>query len=565
MLQRQESRVAVAGSLFLACAIASAQQTPTIPTPSELEGRRPEVQTDPSKIPAAPRQVPRRLGRQDADIRIDIARYAVNPEAPEALKSALAGLTGPFAGPGKTFADMADAAAEVTRFLQSELGYYLGYAYIPEQEPADGVIRIEVLEGRLDRVQLEWKEGLPVDKEVVESVLARLQPGAVLTVRDVERVIYLLNDLRGISIEFEVRPGKAPGTAILVAQPRAQSQISWRADLDNANARTLGRDRVTGNVSRYSPFGRGDTASATLVAAKGLAFGLGSYTSPVGSDGLRLGVSASAMKYQVDKQDFPVDIHGNATTASTFALYPLLRSRNLNLFLSGSLDGKWYDDSTGPTAVNKRVTNLNVGLTTDLRDALQGGGLNSFDIQLVAGQVQFDVEPATDAPEKNFAKLTGRMVRLQTLVAGSVQALASLRFQKAFQNLDVTEQFRAGGPDGVRAFPSGAVSGDNGMLLTAEFRFVLPAEWYAVAGGQAIATAFYDYAVVEARNKPPPGVTTGNRTSLGGIGIGLVWSAPQGWELRASLAKPTLGEKAISDTREKNQSVRFFFQLGKQF
>lgn len=565
MLQRQGPRLAVAGSMFLVCAIASAQQTPTIPTPSELEGRRPEAQTDPSKVPAAPRQVPRQLGRQDADIRIDIARYAVNPEAPEALKAALAELTGPFAGQGKTFADMADAAAEVTRFMQAELGYYLGYAYIPEQEPADGVIRIEVLEGRLDRVVLEWRDGLPVDKEVVQAYLDRLVPGAVLTVRDVERVVFLLNDLRGLSIEFEVRAGQAAGTAILVARPRAQQQTVWRADLDNANARTLGEIRLSGNVSRYSPFGRGDTASATLVAAEGLAFGLGSYTAPVGSDGLRLGVSASAMKYQVDKKRFPVNIRGTATTFSAFGLYPLVRSRNLNLFLSGSLDAKAYADSNLDTSVDKRVTNLNLGLTTDVRDAWGGGGLNSFDLQLVAGRIDWNVKPPTDAPADSFAKLTGRALRLQALVPGVVQGLASLRFQKAFHNLDTTEQFRAGGPDSVRALPSGTGIGDNGLLVTGELRFVVPAEWTALVGGQAIASVFYDHAVVDKRNEPVGGVTDGNRVTLAGGGIGLTWSSPQGWDLRASLARPTQGEDQITDTEERGRSIRFYVQLGKTF
>ncbi len=55
----------------------------------------------------------------------------------------------------------------MTRFLQRDLGYYLGYAYLPEQTPTDGVIRIAVLDGRLDRVMLNWAAGLPVDRAVV--------------------------------------------------------------------------------------------------------------------------------------------------------------------------------------------------------------------------------------------------------------------------------------------------------------------------------------------------------------------------------------------------------------
>ncbi|MFX8988270.1 hypothetical protein ABTN23_19515, partial [Acinetobacter baumannii] len=85
------------------------------------------------------------------------------------------------------------AAAEVTRYLQRELGYYLGYAYVPEQAPQGGVVRIAILEGRLDKVELIWRNNVPVNSAIVEAYLARLEPGSILKVRDVERVVFLVN------------------------------------------------------------------------------------------------------------------------------------------------------------------------------------------------------------------------------------------------------------------------------------------------------------------------------------------------------------------------------------
>ena len=52
-----------------------------------------------------------------------------------------------------------------------------------------GVVKLAVLEGRLDRVVLNWREGLPVDREVVQAYIDKLQPGTVLRVRDIERVV----------------------------------------------------------------------------------------------------------------------------------------------------------------------------------------------------------------------------------------------------------------------------------------------------------------------------------------------------------------------------------------
>ncbi len=163
----------------------AAQTPPQVPRASDLAPPR-TPQTDPARLPPQP-ALPRELGKPEDDVRLDVQRYEVAADAPAELREALPRLTARYTGPGRSFEDLASAAAEVTRFLQRDLGDYLGYAYLPEQAPEGGVVRIAVLEGRLDKIVLEWSEGLPVDRDVVENYLSRLVPGGVLKVRDVER------------------------------------------------------------------------------------------------------------------------------------------------------------------------------------------------------------------------------------------------------------------------------------------------------------------------------------------------------------------------------------------
>ena len=120
------------------------------------------------------------------------------------------------------------------------MGYYLGYAYLPEQTPADGVVRIAVLEGRLDEVILNWPDKMPVKRAVVEAYLARLKPGEILRVRDVERVVFLVNDLHGLTARFEVKAGRTPGTATLVVTPQPERRVVSRAEIDTAGSRYSG-------------------------------------------------------------------------------------------------------------------------------------------------------------------------------------------------------------------------------------------------------------------------------------------------------------------------------------
>jgi hemolysin activation/secretion protein len=539
--------------LLLPPAMAGAQATPpagTVPTPGELAPRpQPPAAVDLPR-PAPPRE----LGKPADDLRIDVQAFAVDDNAPAELKAALAGLTAPFTGTGRSFEDLANAAAEVTRFLQSRLGYYLGYAYIPEQRMSGGVVRIAVLEGRLDEVRLNWSDGLPVRREVVQAYLDALEPGSILKVRDVERVVFLINDLRGITAQVEVQAGSRPGTASLVVTPRADATWTARADLDANGSRYLGRFRLTGLATLNSPFGRGDGLTGNVLASTtgGLYFGLVNYTTPVGSSGLKLGGSLSAVRYQLDKDEFPLDLSGDAVTVSGFALYPVIRSRNLNFFSLLSLEHKQFSDKSAATVpVKKRSDTLAVGGNGDFRDSLLSGGVNTYEFSAIAGRLNFEVQQPGQDPA-NFAKLTGGFTRLQNLMTNRLLAYLSVRGQVGLKNLDTTEQFRLGGPDGVRAFAPGEGTGDSGVIGSLELRFLPPESVFGRIGRESVVSLFYDVGRVRFRKDPSAQLEQDedfvNTATLGGAGIAATWVRPGEFALRVSVASRTQG-RPRSDTQ----------------
>ena len=239
--------------------------------------------------------MPRELGKPSEELTIDVTAYGVDDSAPAPLRAALPGLTQRFTGSGRSYEDLVNAASAVTRFLQRELGYYLGYAYLPEQVPVNGVIRIAVLEGRLDEVILNWPDKMPVERSVVEAYLARLVPGEILRVRDVERIVFLVNDLRGLNARFEVKAGRTPGTASLVVSAQAEERLSTRVEVDSLGSRYSGVWRANVQAMVASPAGRGDGIVVTVLSSftRGLQFVLGGYTLPVGADGLKVGLSGS--------------------------------------------------------------------------------------------------------------------------------------------------------------------------------------------------------------------------------------------------------------------------------
>jgi hemolysin activation/secretion protein len=559
-------------------ALAQASQ-PVVPRAEDLAPRQ-VVPPSTATLPDAAQRVPREIAKPEDDVRIEIRRFELDATAPQALREQLATLTSDLVGPDKGFEDLSNARLRITRYLQGELGYYLGYAYVPEQDFRDGVVRIAVLEGRLDKVILRWPEkDLPVRREVVQGYLDRLKEGSVLLVRDVERVVFLVNDLRGMRARFEVQPGSRPGTASLVVTPEAESVWSARADADVNGSRFLGAVRLSGLAQWNSPFGRGDgiTANALVSTTRGLAFGLLGYTTPVGSDGIKLGATLSAVKYQLDKSIFPLDLNGTAVTTTAYGLYPVFRARNLNMFAVGTLEHKQYEDrqDAADSRSRKTVDTLSLGLTGDFRDAALGGGVNTYDAALVAGQLRYpDGRPGglEDAP--SFTKLTFGYSRLQDLLfiapslqdkhSGKVLAYVSLRGQLAFDNLDTTEQFRLGGPEGVRAFAPGEGTGDQGAVLSLEARLLPPESWFGRISNELVLSLFLDAGYVRYRHKLSannPG-NAPNTASFSGAGLGVSWVRPGEYALRLSVAAPLSGTPR-SDTRER--SARLYLLASKFF
>jgi hemolysin activation/secretion protein len=346
-----------------------------------------------------------------------------------ALRTALPGLTQRFTGPGRSYEDLVNAASAVTRFLQRELGYYLGYAYLPEQVPVNGVIRIAVLEGRLDEVILNWPAEMPVDRAVVEAYLARLVPGEILRVRDVERIVFLVNDLRGLTARFEVKAGRTPGTASLVVTAQAEERFSSRVEVDSYGSRYSGvwtRERAGDGREPRRARRRGGAQRAVVVHARhrvraGRLHAAGRLRWPQG------GLSGSYVRYKLDEDLLDgVNLSGDATTITAYGLYPVIRSRNLNLFGLASIDLKSFNDKQFGTSFKKKTTDLTLSLSGDARDDLLTGGVNTFEVIALHGKLDAEQQGGLNANPSSFTVARVYGSRLQNVLNNRLLAAGEL-------------------------------------------------------------------------------------------------------------------------------------------
>jgi hemolysin activation/secretion protein len=477
-----------------------------------------------------------------------------------------------FVGPDKTFDDLQSAVDAVSEYLQRE-GYVVGQAFLPEQKIDNGIVEIAVLEGRLGQVRVDMEPDVPVSRDMIEGLLTPLRPGTILHRNVVERSLFLVSDLRGLTVRSIVEPGSAPGTSNIVLKVSAGRRFDGTIEFDNHTSRFTGDYRLGGSVNINSPFRRGDLLSFRgLLGVPGggadLDFGRVSYLTPVGNYGTKIGAAYLRLNYRIGTELFEsAGLSGRSEVASIFGLHPIVRTRNLNLFGQASFDAREFVDNAqfGALKSERKSKVLGLSVVGDSRDAYLRGGINNFSVGYTAGDLNLETPNFAIADQipgigrftaGHYQRINFSASRLNTLFESTV-AFLSYSYQHASKNLDASEKIGLGGPNAVRAYGIGEATSDEAHLFTAEVRRTLPQPGFMP--GNLVGLVFFDWARGRV-NKDPLPLDTNNIRTVSGAGFGLTWTKQDDFLVRGTLAWRLTGSP-ISDPRD--TKPRLFFQLQK--
>jgi hemolysin activation/secretion protein len=478
-----------------------------------------------------------------------------------------------FIGPDKSFDDLQSAVDAVSEHLQRK-GYVVGQAFLPEQKIENGIVEIAVLEGRLGRVRVDMEPDVPVSRRMIEGLLSPLKPGTILHRDVVERSLFLVSDLRGLTVRSIVEPGGSPGTSDIVLKIAATRRVDGTAEFDNHVSRFTGDYRLGGSINFNSPLKRGDLLSFRgLLGLPGgnrdLDFGRVSYLTPVGNYGTKVGVAYLRLNYHIGTGLFDLlDLGGRSEVVSGFALHPIVRTRNFNLFGQASFDVRYFEDvaAAAGTGSQRRTHVGGFSLVGDTRDAHLRGGINNFSLGVTQGDLDLrsaNVFAADQAPTTGlrtaggYTRINFSASRLNTLAENTV-AYFSYGYQWASKNLDASEKIGLGGPTAVRAYAIGEATSDEAHLFTAEVRTNLPQPGFMP--GNLVGLAFFDWAHGRLNKNPLPPQTPSNIRTLSGVGVGVTWTKTDDFLVRGTLAWRLTGNP-ISEPDDKKP--RLFFQLQK--
>jgi len=447
----------------------------------------------------------------------------------------LAAVVEPFAGRTANFAELQAAAMKVAEAYRN--AGWVVRAFLPQQDVTDGTVTIEVVEAQLGEVLIEGSATRMSAERLEAFVKSAQAPGELLNAAGIDRGLLLINDLPGVSATGRLKAGALNAQTDLIVEAYDEPIVDGSLTVDNAGSRFTGEERLVVAANLNNRFGLGDRGEALVLHSDGSDYARLGYSLAMGNRGLRVGLNASHLSYDLVSPEFEaLDVDGTSTTFEITADYPLLRSRFKNLYLSLNGGNRSFDNEAGgTTTTDYDVRRAVAGLYGNMYDRFQGGGASNASIEVVQGYVDLDGSPnqAVDAlttdTAGSFTKMLVTLSRLQALT-DRVSLFGQLSGQWASKNLDSSEKFFLGGSQRVRAYPENEAGGSQGILANIEVRTQLPKNFTA--------TAFFDYGTVRVnKDNDIIGAVANNSLTLKGGGVALGWTADFGLNVRATLAR----------------------------
>lgn len=468
-----------------------------------------------------------------------------------------------------TIEQLDQIALAVTEYYR-ENGFILATAFVPEQEVTDGVIRLNVLEGRLGDVAVSNE--LIFSPETIKAAFNN-ELGEPVTEERIEGALRRINDLPGVRVRGSFSPGDNVGETRLTLGVLEEKAWSSSVILDNHGAETTGETRLYATTEWNNLLDRGHRFLAGVLRSEGpdsSLYGQLEYEMPFTRD--RRGTITAALstnEFSVTRLANLPEIVGETDNYGLGLSYQLIRSRTLNLGLNAGYTQKDVIFQVGDLttlSTDEKIEVVNVSADyTQLWDDRQ---------LLLTGRFGIDqghmIEGETRGQSVDFTKLLLSANLLKrfsidnwlTKNESYFNFVVKLNAQYTEKFLSSVEQFSLGGPNGVRAFGVSDVSVDSGAYAGFELFFDLPWDFtrqFDLPIDPIRPYIFYDYAYGVARGLDGGGGRDFD-ARIQGYGAGFRVNWPNRLTSNVVFARPKSSSYQDNFLEEEGES-RFFVDL----
>lgn len=372
------------------------------------------------------------------------------------------------------------AAQQAIDRLYVENGYITSGTFLPPQKLQNGIVVIEVVEGKVEEINLTGLKRLNpgyVRSRLRNATSAPLNKDKLLNALQLLQLDPLIE-----SLNAELTAGTKPGSSILELSLKEADAFDLTLNFDNYRAPSVGTDRRSIQLTHRNFLGFGDRFNIAYLNTDGSnSLNDLNYTFPVNAENGTLNFRLSYTDSEIIEA--PYDRFNIASENTNYELtyrQPLLQKPTEEVAI-----GFTFSRNDSETTFGGEPTQLSRGAEADgethisalrffqeytNRDASQVFALRS---QFSLGVNLFDATlNDQNVPDSKFVSWRGQAQYLK-LLSPDITLLLRSDLQVSDRPLVPVEQFSLGGGLNVRGYRQDILLGDNGWFNSAEIRATL--------------------------------------------------------------------------------------------
>ena len=397
----------------------------------------------------------------------------------DTLKRLIASFTG-----RKITADELEAARQSVTLFYVNHGYINSGAVLPDQDPKDGIIHMEIVEGRLTSVEIKgnnWFQTWWLRNEMRQAA------GKPLNFDRLKEGMQLLRENPTIAqVNAELQPAGAPGEAQLKMDVKDTQPFRFGVDVNNYRPPSVGSAIAEAHLDDLNLTGNNDVLSLTYGIAtsnqdsyefSGFDNVAAAYRFPISPWRTTLEIGADKTDSGIIEAPFTdLNIVSKLTEFHATLRQPVFETPKRSLVLSFE-----FDSRRNKTSLFGEPFSLSPGAVDGVEDVSVPRFIQefvdrsqdhvfSFRSQFSYGIDAFHATINNGPPDGHFFDWLGQAQYIRRLDDRNDLVIGRLSGQIADRPLLSLEQLQLGGISSVRGYLENQALTDNGVLATIEFR-----------------------------------------------------------------------------------------------
>ncbi len=458
-------------------------------------------------------------------------------------ESELTELLEPYTNRPISFAELIQAQEAVTQLYVGQ-GYITTGTFIPPQTLKEGIVKIQVVEGSVEKIEVKGLKRLQtnyITGRLEKATKAPLNQQQLLEALQLLQLNPLVDKLSA-----ELSTGTSPGMDILTVEVAEASVFAASLRLDNQRVPSVGSDRRIIELTHDNLLGFGDRLNVRYYNTDGSnALDDLSYRISINSANGTLGFRYRLTDSKIIEEPFDdLDLESDFRQYSLTYRQPIVQTPNQELALGLTLDRQESDVNLLDNFLEGETR---IFALRFFQEYIQRSNQEVFALrsQFSMGLEGSETTLNGDETDEEFYVWRGQAQYVRLLTEDTTILLRS-DLQLADRSLIAIEQFSLGGALTVRGYRQDLLLSDNGFFASAELRtpILRIREWQTTLQ----LTPFFDFGTAWNRNDE----SVVPRKSLYSIGLGLLLEVGDNFNARVDWGIPLAEVDVDKDTLQEN-------------